>query len=148
MVVLTLRDLFAGNVKNNLMIIEIYVHKKLDPVTFIVGDSTRTGQLSIKKNPILRNKIKPGASVRCVRPRLESNLILLTHNTIVFQSKTIQAQPITDEKDEINDASFTSFADLDQFGAGSNVPSLVAKIVFMPYPKKAKYVSRTRIRVS
>ena len=129
MAVLTLRELFDGNVKKNLVIIEVYVHKMIDRLTFIVGDSTGTAQLSTKKNPRLADQIRAGASKRIIKPELESNLIVLTEDTKLFECNTIQAQPMTEAEQELNDASFTSFDDLDQFVAGANIPSLVGKVL-------------------
>ncbi len=148
MAVLTLRELFDGNVKKNLVIIEVYVHKMIDRLTFIVGDSTGTAQLSTKKNPRLTDQIRAGASKRIIKPELESNLIVLTEDTKLFECNTIQAQPMTEAEQELNDASFTSFDDLDQFVAGANIPSLVGKVLFMSPSKKAKYSPRIILKVS
>ena len=55
---------------------------------------------------------------------------------------------MTEAEQELNDASFTSFDDLDQFVAGANIPSLVGKVLFMSPSKKSKYSPRIILKVS
>ena len=61
----------------------------------------------------------------------------LTEDTKLFKCNTIQAQPMTEAEQELNDASFTSFDDLDQFVAGANIPSLVGKVLQTQVKEKA-----------
>ena len=44
---------------------------------------------------------------------------------------------MTEAEQELNDASFTSFDDLDQFVAGANIPSLVGKVLQTQVKEKA-----------
>ena len=144
---ITLQDLASGHPSTSMIILETYIHKAKDGLTFIVGDNTKNCHLNVKKNPALGTKLTPGSFVRIINPEydMEGDVVIAHEKTRIFACNKVHYLPL-DEKDyEATDASYATLADISLLPIGSNVPTLVAKVVFASPAKKGGYSGSSMI---
>ena len=144
---ISLQNFSSGEPATSVVIIEIYVHKAIDGLTFIVGDSTKNTRLTVKKNPALGSKLIPGSFVRVINPYhdAENDLVMAHEKTKVFTCKKVDYLPLDDKDDSSTDGTYATLTDISQLPVGTNIPSLIGKVIFASPAKKGGYSGSSMI---
>ena len=144
---LSLEQFCTGKFKTKLPIIEIFIHKALDEQTFVISDATKTCHLTIKKNPALGKNIKTRGFVRCINAKCDDggNMVILQQDTRVFPCHPVAYKELDQDEEELGESAFATFDDICKQKNGTNVTTLVAKILFQSPTKKSGYSGSSRV---
>ena len=142
----SLHHLTSGQATTSVAVIEVFIHKEIDALTFMVGDSTKNASLTVKKNPSLRSKLETGSFVRIINPDYDTeNQILIAHDkTKIFPGKEVAYLPLTKDDELAVGATSVTLTDISSLPIGANVPSLVAKVILALPPKNNSMLIKVR----
>ena len=130
---LTISD-FKAKRKVNLAILQAFVHKRLDEVTFIIGDGTGQARLSVKNNPAFGKDVEKGHFIKLLGPTFD-----VTTEEFTPVRPALQCAPISylslegDEEEPLG--SFDGIGDLP---TPSTMPSIVSKVIFLSPTKSTR----------
>lgn len=143
--IITLADFKAGK-RGKLVILQVYVHTRLDEHSFLVCDNTDHATFSVHKDPSLGKNVGVGRYLRLVKPTYEKDC-LIPHTrpceVAPFEYKEVDSSSVvTDSTNRMS-----TFDDIGKLKPHSVVPSVVAKVTYLS-PKKKMQGSGRKYRTA
>ncbi len=121
--------------------LEIYVHKLLDPDTYLVGDKTDQVVLTVADNPIFNKHISIGGFYRLIKPNFNNGILKLQKigplPIAAFNYASLKGSP--PKLPAIKKDDLKTFEDVGALKPSTSVPNIVAKVVHMSPQKQSRY---------
>lgn len=131
---LTIED-FKAKRKAKLAILQAFVHKKLDDVTFLIGDGTGQARMSVANNLAFGKDIEKGLYVKLLAPAFDVTKGEFSLQRAPMQSAPIPYLPLEDDGPAEQLGSFEGIGDLPN---PSTMPSVVSKVIFLSPTKSTR----------
>ena len=114
------------------------MHKKLNDVTYLIGDATGQARLSFSENSDFGMSIAEGRFVKLLNPVFDvtkGEFALMSHAT-ALKCTPIVYKPL-DEKN-LPETSLGSFEGLDELMSSSTFPTIISKVIFVSHERTSK----------